>query len=268
MLVRNEVSGVRSSCDASATSWRCCSRSAGQRGQHLVERGRKPPHLVRSALVDRGRQILGTGDLFGRDGQSSDRAQRTPGEGKARGDRDRDHHAADDREEHRQRLQGVVGLGQRARHLHGDVVPGGHGQESLATPIHLDVPHGRRTGRSRRYGPVLVVDGKRDRIAARAIDDLAIRGDDLERGLRVGKRIDGRQPSTGSPRHRRREARLRLEHMRVGDVARRHREFSPLLELAIDVVEQLAAHRRITDHGHHDDRNRDGRAGDQRQSRA
>ena len=73
-LVRSEVSGVRSSCPASATSCRCRCLRGGQRSEHRVERVRQPGDLV--VALDRDRvEPLGARDVLDGGGEPAYRAQ-------------------------------------------------------------------------------------------------------------------------------------------------------------------------------------------------
>ena len=82
-LVRIEVSGVRSSCPASATSRRCCSCDAASAPSISLKLAREPGQLVGAVHRDRA-QVPGGGDALGRRGQPVDRAQPGPGDRHAR----------------------------------------------------------------------------------------------------------------------------------------------------------------------------------------
>ncbi len=82
MLVRRLVTGVRSSCDASATSWRCevteassCCARALEPLEHLVEASRQLADLV--VLMDRDplAEIVGLADQLGGGGDLGQRRQ-------------------------------------------------------------------------------------------------------------------------------------------------------------------------------------------------
>ena len=111
-LVRSEVSGVRSSWPASATSWRCRSREAASAGEHLVERRGQPGDLV--VALDRQRaQVLGAGDLLDRGGQPAHRAQAVAGDRPA-GHAGRDHAGEAEEEHHDPELARARPPGRRA----------------------------------------------------------------------------------------------------------------------------------------------------------
>ena len=80
MFVRRLVSGVRSSCEASATSCRCTRRRIVQRAEHRVEARREPAELVLAVRVDPLGQVAGLGDVLGRLGQPADRRERGTGD--------------------------------------------------------------------------------------------------------------------------------------------------------------------------------------------
>ena len=65
MFVRSDVSGVRSSCDASATSWRCARCDALERLEHRVEEPREPGELVVALGLDAPREVARAGDVLG-----------------------------------------------------------------------------------------------------------------------------------------------------------------------------------------------------------
>ena len=65
MFMRRLVTGVRSSCEASATSWRCACTEASsaliessQRVEHRVEAARQAPDLVLAARLDASVKVL------------------------------------------------------------------------------------------------------------------------------------------------------------------------------------------------------------------
>ena len=68
-LVRSEVSGVRSSCEASATSRRCARWDVVERLEHRVERAGQARELVVAVALDPAGEVVGPGDVLGRVGQ-------------------------------------------------------------------------------------------------------------------------------------------------------------------------------------------------------
>ena len=79
MFVRSDVTGVRSSCDASATSWRwACdgvverAARALERVEHRVEALRHPPDLVVAGDLDAPPEVLGLRDVLGGGRQLAD----------------------------------------------------------------------------------------------------------------------------------------------------------------------------------------------------
>ena len=58
MFVRTLVSGVRSSCDASATSWRCALVDSSTRSEHRVEARRQAAELVLAVHLDPLGEVL------------------------------------------------------------------------------------------------------------------------------------------------------------------------------------------------------------------
>ena len=79
MLVRRLVSGVRSSCPASATSCRCRSLRRVQGEQHLVERRGQPGQLVVAGDLDRV-QLGRASDALGGGGEAAHRTQAVGGD--------------------------------------------------------------------------------------------------------------------------------------------------------------------------------------------
>ena len=73
MFVRTLVSGVRSSCDASATSWRCARVDSSRAAEHRVEARREPAQLVLSVHVDSLGEILCLGHALDRRREPLDR---------------------------------------------------------------------------------------------------------------------------------------------------------------------------------------------------
>ena len=153
-LVRSEVSGVRSSCPASATSWRCRSRDAASAIEHRVEGAGQPGDLV--VALDRQRpQVLGLGRsprrraVSRRTGRSPLRATAQPG--RRGGD-----HAGEPEEQHHQRRAwraSAAATPATARApAPGPAPAGGHGHDPVALAVLGDQgAHAlRRRRRSRR----------------------------------------------------------------------------------------------------------------------
>ena len=112
--MRSEVSGVRSSWPASATSWRCRSRDAASAASIWLNAVASRA-ISSSPSTGSGVQVLGAGDLLGGVGEPADRAQAVAGHAPAReagADHPREteeqHHAAELREHG---LLGVERLG-------------------------------------------------------------------------------------------------------------------------------------------------------------
>ena len=98
MLVRSEVSGVRSSCPASATSCRCRSREAASDVSIWLNAVAEPGDLV-VALDRQRREVLGARDPLHVRGDPADRPEPVAGHGPA--DERRDGHAGEtDQEAH------------------------------------------------------------------------------------------------------------------------------------------------------------------------
>ena len=161
-FVRRLASGVRSSCDASATSWRCASTRPLERLEHRVERVREPAELVVGRRPSmRSSRIRRRGDRLGR--------LREPPHGPQRRARD---HAAQHRREHdaadatiasriEQPAQHVVDLVQRPGDLIAPPAPGRrreHAQVRARRPArpraHLRRRRPRDAGRGRTPGIV------------------------------------------------------------------------------------------------------------------
>ena len=78
-LVRSEVSGVRSSWPASATSWRCRSREAASAASIWLNAVASRA-ISSSPSTGSGREVLGAGDVLDRGGEPADRAQAVAGD--------------------------------------------------------------------------------------------------------------------------------------------------------------------------------------------
>ena len=74
--MRTAVSGVRSSCDASATSRRCAPTDSLECLEHLVEPRRQAAELVVAAHLDALGQVARRGDALGGGRQAPDRPER------------------------------------------------------------------------------------------------------------------------------------------------------------------------------------------------
>ena len=93
--MRAAVSGVRSSCDASATRRRCAPTDVLERREHRVESRREPAELVAAVDRDALGQVAGLGDRLGGRRQAANRPQRRGGDERRERGRDRDPDAAD-----------------------------------------------------------------------------------------------------------------------------------------------------------------------------
>ena len=120
MFVRRLVSGVRSSCDASATSWRCARVDSSSAAEHRVEARREPAQLVavrstsirsERSPVTLTRSAVSVSRVTGRERGARDEQ---PEHG-----RDGDPARRDEQEDHAEPLERLVDLGQRSRDLHG-----------------------------------------------------------------------------------------------------------------------------------------------------
>ena len=140
--MRSDVSGVRSSWPASATSWRCRSRDGRQRGEHRVE-GRRP--AGRSRRCPRpviGVELLGAGDLLDGVAEPPHRAQPVARHGPA-GEAGADHAEESEQGEHDAELaERVLGRLQRL----------GEDQRGALLVCRARRPPGRPVRRSRRCG--------------------------------------------------------------------------------------------------------------------
>ena len=97
MFVRMLVTGVRSSCEASATSRRCTRADSSslldrlvEHGEHRVEAAREAAELVAAALIDPLAEIPRLGDVADGRGQPAHRRERRAGDEPAEQRRERD----------------------------------------------------------------------------------------------------------------------------------------------------------------------------------
>ena len=78
MFVRRLVSGVRSSCEASETSWRCARAESSSASSIVLNVRGEPGELVLAAGVDPLREVACLRDVLGGPRQSLHRRERRP----------------------------------------------------------------------------------------------------------------------------------------------------------------------------------------------
>ena len=116
MFVRRLVSGVRSSCDASATSWRWASRERSSAASIVLNAApRRPISSSCRPTSMRRDEVLGRGDVLGLGGQPRASARRAARDGEAQPAGERDAAEADGQQDDAQPLERAVDLGERAR---------------------------------------------------------------------------------------------------------------------------------------------------------
>ena len=150
MFVRRLVTGVRSSCEASATSWRCACTEASSA---LIERSERVEHGVEAAApaarsrppdgLDPPAEVLRRADVLGGLGQALERLHGRAGHQAAEQGRQRD--AADDeqREDQAQARQQAVDFGQRLGELHGASAAERLGEDAQVDAVHAGVAEER-----------------------------------------------------------------------------------------------------------------------------
>ena len=148
MLVRMLAIGVRSSCEASATSWRWAPSELVERLEHLVEAARKRGKLVLAAGLDPAAQVAGRGDLLGRPAQLLDRGDCGPRDEVAEAAAEDDPAHACEREDQRELAEIGVDLAERARDLDrlalGRAVPCRRAGGAPRSPSRCRTARGRR----------------------------------------------------------------------------------------------------------------------------
>ena len=124
MLVRRLVIGVRSSCEASATSWRCArtessssSRELWRRSIIALKRRRELADLVVGVDMDAAGQVLGLGDVLGGLGDLGERREHLARSEPSEHRRERDAACAKQEQDQAQAREDVVDAVERAREL-------------------------------------------------------------------------------------------------------------------------------------------------------
>ncbi len=126
MFVRRLVIGVRSSCEASATSWRwartdssSASREPCEPLDHRVEAGRELADLVVGVVLDPAGQVLGVGDVLRGLGDLGQRREHAPGREPPEAGGERDPAGEQQEQDQSQVREDVVDGVERPRELQG-----------------------------------------------------------------------------------------------------------------------------------------------------
>ena len=250
--MRSEVTGVRSSCEASATSWRCWACEVCRRASIALKRAAMRPTSSCAARVDAPAEVAGGLDVLGRLGQLGHRGDDAPRQQPAHagGERGADGH---ERGEHEpQALQDVVGVLERARHLDRADDPERGGQHTQVQALDLVVGEaaaGLAVGRRER------LPGHREGGAAgrTELDRVAVGPHEL--GVAAGAAEAGRRRALARLAGRRPAAGAGREALVEGGVA---------AQRVVDLSALLPAHRRVGDERReherdaHDDRRHQG----------
>ena len=117
MFVRRLVSGVRSSCEASATSCRCARVDSSSAASIVLKLVASRLELVLPVCVDPLGEVARLGDRLGRLGQAPHRGERGARDEEPERRGDRDAAGRDQEQEERDPVERVVDLAQRPRDL-------------------------------------------------------------------------------------------------------------------------------------------------------
>ena len=226
MFVRRLVSGVRSSCEASATSCRCAPTDCSSVAEHRVEARRRAGRARRGPRPrSRRLEVVRRGDVLGRVARAGARARAPRARRRAGGDGERDAARGDEHHQQREPVQRVVDLLRAARSTW-TASPGRAARVRTRTwtPSHRRVVAGTRRRCRRRRASSGGRPGSRPSTARR--QDRAVRLDELdqrvaaaraERARRTVRRRAGRRRRLG------RRARGSAACRRPGRGARRAR---------------------------------------------
>ena len=118
MLVRSVASGVRSSCEASATSRRCAASERSSAAIISLKLAASRPSSSSPRDLDPLGQVVGPRDLLGRVGDLAGRRERGARHERPERRGERDAAGADRGQDDDQGVEGVVGVLERAGHLH------------------------------------------------------------------------------------------------------------------------------------------------------
>ena len=113
MFVRKLVSGVRSSWDASATSWRCARGRFLEGSEHGVEARREAAQLVPAVCVDPLGEVARVRDLLARLGEAPHRCERGSRDEEPERCGDPDPSGRDQEQEERDPIERVMDIRQR-----------------------------------------------------------------------------------------------------------------------------------------------------------
>ena len=189
MFVRRLVSGVRSSCDASATSWRWArfeSSSPASIELKLVARRLSSSRPLTSM---RSREIACLRDALGGLREPADRCQRSARHNEPERGSDPDSRERNDDEEEAETGERLVHLGQRTRDLDGVTGLVRDGQRPDMRPIDLSLRDNRLSPRSAtRQIERLVRSGEFD-IVVELTQRVPVGLDDLDQGVRLAEAL-------------------------------------------------------------------------------
>ena len=253
MFVRRLVSGVRSSCEASATSWRWARLDSSSAASIVLKLAASRRELVVAAGLDPLREVAGLGHALGRLGQAPHGRERRLGDREARAPAATSDPARRDQEQE-QRDPGSVWF----TSVSGRAIWSAYAGRPGATHEHADVVPA--TVASLKYAPLPSAAGGRSRPIG---DRAATRSSRVTTGspLRGTSCRKSETHAEAGPRAHRgrtvvdaRPSRSGLQMLGRRDCARRSR---PGRELAADDEEH--------DRRRHDDRERDRHRGHERQ---